>query len=198
MISDPSRSTTGRSAAFYAETYGGPAVQPLTTASKSFFEAPPEGFATVPLLTPRGGLHIANAAVRPAGEDAEPGDRERLRETFGIEADETAFLFAALNPRLKGVETLLKAAARLEAAGESFVVLAAGFDGYRERRRAATRDRRAPAHPRALLHDQRPLPGGGRDRAPDLLRPCEQGGDRVPARRHPGDLHRLQRRERVA
>lgn len=61
----PGYHTTGRSAAFYAETYGGPAVQPLTTASKRFFEAPPAGFAAVPLLGPRGGLHIANAAALP-------------------------------------------------------------------------------------------------------------------------------------
>ena len=59
----PGYHTTGRSAAFYAETYGGPAVQPLTTASKPFLEAPPLGFATAPLLGRRGGLHIANAAA---------------------------------------------------------------------------------------------------------------------------------------
>lgn len=59
----PGYHTTGRSAAFYAETYGGPAVQPLTTASTRFFEAPPAGFAASPLLGPRGGLHVANAAA---------------------------------------------------------------------------------------------------------------------------------------
>jgi D-arginine dehydrogenase len=62
----PGYHTTGRSAAFYAETYGGPVVQPLTTASRAFFESPPPGFASVPLLTPRGGLHIADAAALPA------------------------------------------------------------------------------------------------------------------------------------
>ncbi len=59
----PGYHTTGRSAAFYAETYGGPAIQPLTTASKEFFESPPDGFAAVPLLGPRGGLHVATAAA---------------------------------------------------------------------------------------------------------------------------------------
>ena len=62
----PGYHTTGRSAAFYAETYGGVAIQPLTTASKSFFHAPPEGFADHPLLSTRGGLHIATAAALPA------------------------------------------------------------------------------------------------------------------------------------
>ena len=58
----PGYHTTGRSAAFYAETYGGPPIQPLTTASKTFFEVPPPEFAAVPLLGSRGGLHVADAA----------------------------------------------------------------------------------------------------------------------------------------
>jgi D-arginine dehydrogenase len=53
--------TTGRSAAFYAETYGGPDVQPMTTASKAFFHSPPKGFADVALVSPRGALHICHA-----------------------------------------------------------------------------------------------------------------------------------------
>lgn len=57
----PGYHTTGRSAAFYAETYGGPDVQPLTTASKSFFQKPPPGFAETAILSPRGALHIAHA-----------------------------------------------------------------------------------------------------------------------------------------
>jgi D-arginine dehydrogenase len=56
----PGYHTTGRSAAFYAETYGGPDVQPLTTASKAFFQKPPAGFADVAILSPRGALHIAH------------------------------------------------------------------------------------------------------------------------------------------
>jgi D-arginine dehydrogenase len=57
----PGYHTTGRSAAFYAETYGGPDVQPLTTASKAFFQKPPAGFADVAILSPRGALHVAHA-----------------------------------------------------------------------------------------------------------------------------------------
>lgn len=58
--------TTGRSAAFYAESYGGPKLQPLTTASKPFFVAPPEGFTDVPLVTPRGEIHLFREDERPA------------------------------------------------------------------------------------------------------------------------------------
>ena len=48
----PGYHSTGRSAAFWSETYGGPAVQPLTTASEAYLEA--GGF-----VSPRGCLHMA-------------------------------------------------------------------------------------------------------------------------------------------
>lgn len=53
------RHSTGRSAAFYDETYGGRGVQPLTTASKSFLFTPPGGFADAALVSPRGAMHVA-------------------------------------------------------------------------------------------------------------------------------------------
>jgi D-arginine dehydrogenase len=46
--------STGRSAAFWSETYGGPAVQPLTSASLAYLED--HGF-----LADRGEIHIARA-----------------------------------------------------------------------------------------------------------------------------------------
>jgi D-arginine dehydrogenase len=50
----PGRHATGRSAAFWSETYGGPAVQPLTTASGPALR---EGG----YLTPLGSLHVGRA-----------------------------------------------------------------------------------------------------------------------------------------
>jgi D-arginine dehydrogenase len=50
---------TGRSAAFWSETYGGPAIQPLTSAS---------GPALAPYLQPLGSLHIGRAADEAAAE----------------------------------------------------------------------------------------------------------------------------------
>jgi D-arginine dehydrogenase len=47
----PGYHSTGRSAAFWSETYGGPSIQPLTSASGPFLES--KGF-----LNPRGALHI--------------------------------------------------------------------------------------------------------------------------------------------
>jgi D-arginine dehydrogenase len=57
--SQPGYHATGRSAAMFMESYGPPGVRALTRASRRFFEAPPEGFADGPLLTPRGALYVA-------------------------------------------------------------------------------------------------------------------------------------------
>lgn len=67
--SQPGYHSTGRSAAFFAETYGGPAVQPLSTASRDFFLSPPTGFADVPLTHDRGAMHIATSADLALLED---------------------------------------------------------------------------------------------------------------------------------
>lgn len=49
---------TGRSAAMYEPCEGVPLVRALTRASYGFLSAPPEGFADVPLLSPRGVLML--------------------------------------------------------------------------------------------------------------------------------------------
>jgi D-arginine dehydrogenase len=58
----PGYHTTGRSAALFTETYGGVVKRALSHASKPFLQRPPEGFTTVPLLTPRGTLLAATAS----------------------------------------------------------------------------------------------------------------------------------------
>ena len=58
----PGYHSTGRSAAFWDECYGGPGVQPLTTASGPFLAAPPADFHNGPLMHPRGALHIGTSA----------------------------------------------------------------------------------------------------------------------------------------
>ena len=57
----PGYHSTGRSAAFWSESYGGPGIQPLTTAS---FDALSDGG----FLTPRGALHLAEADDSAAAE----------------------------------------------------------------------------------------------------------------------------------
>lgn len=59
--SQPGYHSTGRSAAVFSETYGNDAIRALTSASRAFFERPPEGFAEHPLWSPRAWLYIAKA-----------------------------------------------------------------------------------------------------------------------------------------
>ncbi len=54
----PGYHSTGRSAAFWAESYGGPDIQPLTTASGPFLANPPADFHDGALMHLRGALHI--------------------------------------------------------------------------------------------------------------------------------------------
>lgn len=56
--SHPGYHSTGRSAAFWDESYGGPAVQPLTTSSGPFLANPDPDFHDGPLMHPRGALHL--------------------------------------------------------------------------------------------------------------------------------------------
>ncbi len=55
----PGQHATGRSAAFFSETYGNETIRALTTASRVFYYSPPEGFSETPLLAPSGALFIA-------------------------------------------------------------------------------------------------------------------------------------------
>ncbi|MGE0668493.1 MAG: NAD(P)/FAD-dependent oxidoreductase [Sphingomonadales bacterium] len=93
--SAPGYHTTGRSAAFYAPSYGGPNIRPLTIASGPFLRRPPEGFTETPLLTDRGALYIARkeqipaldafeAALRPFEPDIVRLDGAAAREMCGV------------------------------------------------------------------------------------------------------------------
>lgn len=58
----PGYHATGRSAAFWSETYGGPAIQPLTSASRAWL-------AAHDLLRPRGALYLGREADAGARDD---------------------------------------------------------------------------------------------------------------------------------
>jgi len=63
--SQPGYHTTGRSAALFTETYGNTVMRALTRASKRFLAQPPAGFASTPLLSPRGTLLVARVEQLP-------------------------------------------------------------------------------------------------------------------------------------
>jgi D-arginine dehydrogenase len=53
MESQPGYHASGRSAAYFATSYGHEVVQAITASCESFLRSPPEGFSEVPLLHPR-------------------------------------------------------------------------------------------------------------------------------------------------
>jgi D-arginine dehydrogenase len=69
----PGYHASGRSVAFWEESYGGPGVQPLTSASGPLLAAPDPDFSEAAFLGPRGAIHIGrtgDAALAAAMQDA--------------------------------------------------------------------------------------------------------------------------------
>lgn len=75
----PGYHTTGRSAAVFAESYGGETVRALSRASRPFLEAPPSSFTGTRLLTPRGFMFLARGDQRSALEAL--ADQPDMRQT---------------------------------------------------------------------------------------------------------------------
>lgn len=75
MESTPGYHSTGRSVAFWSESYGGPHVRPLTRASRAMLEAPDRDFSERSFLSARGALHI--------GRDEDTRRRDAVIAEFG-------------------------------------------------------------------------------------------------------------------
>ena len=86
--------TTGRSAALWIQNYGPRDVRELSRLSRAFFENPPAGFATVPLMRRRAVLLLATAAQMP-DLDAALANGEGLRR---VGAAETSRMLPAIRP----------------------------------------------------------------------------------------------------
>jgi D-arginine dehydrogenase len=69
--------STGRSAAFYLESYGGPEVAKLTLASRGFLAEPPSDFSDHGFLRVRGDLHITRDELPDIPEEVESRIIER-------------------------------------------------------------------------------------------------------------------------
>jgi D-arginine dehydrogenase len=96
--SAPGYHSTGRSAALYTEAYGNAAIRALTVASGRFFRAPPDGFADVPLLRPRGMMMIARGSDKALFEDAVVAGQRFAPDLRVLAMDEAL----ALCPVLRG------------------------------------------------------------------------------------------------
>ena len=73
--------STGRSAAFWLESYGGPKVAMLSSASRRFLDSPPAGFADRGFLRTRGDLHLS----RGGWPELPPGIESRRIERPELE-----------------------------------------------------------------------------------------------------------------
>jgi len=151
----PGHHTTGRSAAFLVDSYGGATVGKLTRGARGFFEQPPEGFADTALVTPnpvlwigredqRASLAAVLASGRTAGADVHevsvaaarelcPALREDYVAVAAVEPsamhiDVAALLDAFLRGFLqRGGEVATKAeATRIERKGDVWEVDAGG------------------------------------------------------------------------
>jgi len=126
---------TGRSAAFWLESYGGPLVSPLAAASRSFLAEPPADFAEAGFLRPRGAVHISREGwpeippgvevrvlQRPELEALVPGIREEWRNAVlepGCADIDVAGLHAAYLRQLRRLGGTVMTDARLQSARRS-------------------------------------------------------------------------------
>ena len=88
--------STGRSAAFFLESYGGPEVAKLSTASRDFLLNPPANFSEHSFLRSRGDLHIMKGELPelPASIETRIVEREELERTIpGIKPEWHRALF---------------------------------------------------------------------------------------------------------
>ena len=81
---------TGRSAAFWLESYGGPQVAPLSAASREFLAHPPAEFSDRGFLRERGDIHLARDQLPPLP----PGIEARI-----VERDELERLLPGIKPQ---------------------------------------------------------------------------------------------------
>lgn len=93
--------TTGRSAASYLETYGHREVRALTTASRVFFESPPEHFDG-PLLSPRPLLQFARVGRGSTLRELHGEVLERVPQARLLSPDDAVEVYPML--RLEQVE----------------------------------------------------------------------------------------------
>ncbi|MEG1971257.1 MAG: FAD-binding oxidoreductase [Burkholderiaceae bacterium] len=99
----PGYHTTGRSAALYEPSYGPTAVRALTRASRTFFDAPPAGFASNPLLTPRGCLFVGPAEAQTEARDRLKTLAAEGGEVRWVEPAEALAMVPVLRPEASAV-----------------------------------------------------------------------------------------------
>ena len=90
--------STGRSAAFWLESYGGPTVAMLTRASRSFLSNPPGDFTDRSLLHTRGAVHVSRDGWAELPEGVEHRRIERTELERLIPGIRPEWRYAVLEP----------------------------------------------------------------------------------------------------
>ena len=125
----PGQHTTGRSAAFLVDSYGGPVVGKLTRAGRSFFENPPEGFADATLVTPNSLLWIAREDQRASLDQALASGREAGAELHELSVPEACEICPILREEYAAGAVVEPSAMHIDVAG----LLEAFLRGFRRR-----------------------------------------------------------------
>lgn len=94
----PGYHSTGRSASLYMESYGPQQVRALTRASRGFFDKPPPGFCTHPLLAPRGAFVFAAPGQEAALDAHEAAVRAVSPNVERVDARQALGLLPVLRP----------------------------------------------------------------------------------------------------
>lgn len=110
----PGYHSTGRSASLFMESYGPPQVRALTRASRGFFDHPPPGFCTHPLLTPRGAFVFAPPGQEAALDAHEAAVRALSPHVERFDARQALDLLPVLRPGQVAAGVLEKDAADID------------------------------------------------------------------------------------
>lgn len=125
MEAQPGYHATGRSVAFWSESYGGPGVQPLTTASGPLLRSPDPDFSDRTFLKSRGAIHLGRAddveamaeftrEYSPLGLELKSLDRQALeRHVAGLRPE---WLYGIAEPSTADIDVAALHAAYLRAA----------------------------------------------------------------------------------
>ncbi|MCC7046646.1 MAG: FAD-binding oxidoreductase [Alphaproteobacteria bacterium] len=94
----PGYHTTGRSAATFIETYGNRVMRGLTSTGRDFFLDPPQGFAEAKLVSPRGCMIVATAALMPKLNQAIAEAKELSPNVRALDTKEAQRFCSVLKP----------------------------------------------------------------------------------------------------
>jgi D-arginine dehydrogenase len=125
----PGHHTTGRSAAFLVDGYGGATVGKLTRGARGFLEQPPEGFVDAALVTPNPVLWIAREDQRASLAASLANSQQAGADAYEVDFAVARELCPALREGYVAVAAVEPSAMHIDVAG----LLDAFLRGFRRR-----------------------------------------------------------------